>query len=415
MKLISCGIFDKAYIYFFIIYFFLVMLFEFAWIAFNDAVDYNYNILLNMFSQYIGQIFYFIPEIIINKFFFKQKEKPNKLNNLFKREKKTNAIKLIFNDFSNKLTYKDIIFISLVSLLILIYEYINILIQINEDYMILLREQYYFVILLLLIIFSYLIYRIRLYKHQFFFISFIILFSIIRYTNNFIFFKKVDNISIFYIFFELISTFFESIIIVYIKGLMEYKFFSPFKICYAFGLIKSIIIIIISIIVFFVDNDNNDGCYFQVNNTCYLDNMFKEFSKFGFLNFLSIFLYSIICGILKFQFYYIINKYTIFHILLLIQNREFIYYIFNIYYIYNKINVTPISVIIKSISYILEFFMILVFLEIIELNFCGLNENVKRKIKDRADDEVKLSLIDKENENEERNSSFDNSLDDIKD
>ena len=59
--------------------------------------------------------------------------------------------------------------------------------------------------------------------------------------------------------------------------------------------------------------------------------------------------------------------------------------------------------------------MILVFLEIIELNFCGLNENVKRKIKDRADDEVKLSLIDKENENEERNSSFDNSLDDIKD
>ena len=54
--------------------------------------------------------------------------------------------------------------------------------------------------------------------------------------------------------------------------------------------------------------------------------------------------------------------------------------------------------------------MILVFLEIIELNFWGLNENVKRKIKDRADDEVKFSLIDIENE--ERNPSYDSSIND---
>ena len=36
--------------------------------------------------------------------------------------------------------------------------------------------------------------------------------------------------------------------------------------------------------------------------------------------------------------------------------------------------------------------------------------NVKRKIKDRADDEVKFSLIDIENE--ERNPSYDGSLED---
>ena len=77
MKLISCGIFDKTYIYFFIIYFFLVMLFVFVWTAFNEPVDYDYdyNILLNMLSQYIGQIFCFIPEVIINKFFFQTKRK----------------------------------------------------------------------------------------------------------------------------------------------------------------------------------------------------------------------------------------------------------------------------------------------------------------------------------------------------
>jgi len=401
MKFISCGIFDKNYIYFFLIFFFLIILLLFSWEFCNQKITIKNNISFNMFFQYLGQIFCFIPEIIINKFIFKQKEKPNKLNNLFKREKKSIAIELIFNDFSNILTYKDMIYIIFASLLILISDYIDILIKMNDDYLLFLNEQYYFVILLLLIIFSYLIYRIRFYKHQIISISFIILLAIIRYTIKL---NIVASFNILNIFLELISTFFESIIIVYIKGLMEYKFFSPFKICYVFGATNSIIIIILSTIFFFL-YDNKD-CYFNKKETCYLDNLFKKFSEFGFLSFLSMFLYSIIYGIIKLLFCYIINKYTIFHIFLFIQNREFIKYIYK-----EKI----ISVIIMSISYILEFFMILVFLEIIELNFWGLNENVKRKIKDRADDEMRLSLPDKENENEGRNPSFDNSFDDNKD
>jgi len=403
MKFISCGIFDKNYIYFFIIFFFLIILILFPWEFCNQEMSIGKNISFNMFFQYLGQIFCFIPERIINKFIFKQKEKPNKLNNLFKREKKTIAIELIFNDFSNKLTYKDIIYIIFASLLILISDYIDILIKMSDDYILFLNEQYYFVILLLLIIFSYLIYRIRFYKHQIISISFIILLSIIRYTIKL---NIVASFNILNIFLELISTFFESIIIVYIKGLMEYKFFSPFKICYVFGAINSIIIIILSAIFFFL-YDNND-CYFNGKETCYLDNLFKKFSEFGFLSFVSMFLYSIIYGIIKMLFCYIINKYTIFHIFLFIQNREFTNYI------YKEHNMPVISFIIMPISYILEFFMILVFLEIIELNFWGLNENVKRKIKDRADDEMRLSLPDKENENEERNPSFDNSFDDNK-
>ena len=404
MKFISCGIFDKNYIYFFIIFSFLIILILFSWAFCNKEMNIEKNISFNMFFQYLGQIFCFIPEIIINKFFFKQKEKANKLNNLFKREKKSVAIELIFNDFSNILTYKDIIYISFACLLILICDYIDMLIKMSQDYILFLNDQYYFVILLLLIIFSYLIYRIRFYKYQIISITFIILLAIIRYTIKLIIISKVNILNIFL---ELVSTFFESIIIVYIKGLMEYKFFSPFKICYVFGSINIIIIIILSTIFFFV-YDNND-CYFKENETCYLDNLFQKFSEFRILSALSIFLYSIIYGIIKFLFCYIINKYTIFHLFLFIQNREFAKYI------YNEPNINAISIIIMSISYILEFFMILVFLEIIELNFCGLNENIKRKIKDRADDEVRLSLPDKENENEERNPSFDNSFDDNND
>ena len=59
------------------------------------------------------------------------------------------------------------------------------------------------------------------------------------------------------------------------------------------------------------------------------------------------------------------SKYTIFHLFLFIQNKEFINNLFNGFR-----DIIMSSII--SISYILEFFMVLVFLEVIELNFWGL-------------------------------------------
>ena len=388
MKCISCGKFDKAYIYFFIIYFIFVLLLLYIRAIGNN--DLENRIVFYMFFENIGQIFCFIPEIIIDKFCFKQKEKENsnKLNNLLKKEKQTLAIELIFNDFSYKLNYKDIIYISCACLFQLIMDYLNLLTQMNKDYTILLSGQYYFVLLMLLIIFSYLIYRIKFYKHQIYSISFIIALGMIRYLIKLI--NSISNVEIHYMFLQLGTTILESIIIVYIKGLMEYKYFSPYKICYLFGLINNIIIIIISIIFFlFVDYDNND-CYFQGKSICYFENIFIKIKNLGILEFLIIISFSIVYGILKLLINIIIDRYTIFHVFLFIQNREYTNCL------YNEISDVLMSVII-SISYILEFFMALVFLEIIELNFWGLNENVKRKIKDRADEEVKISLIDKDN------------------
>ena len=399
MKFISCGIFDKAYIYFFLIYFIFVMLLLLTWGICESEIKIQNNIAFYMLFNNLGQILCFIPEKIIDKFFFKQKEKSNKSNNLFKKEKQSLAIELIFNDFSYKLTYVDLIYISCASLFLLITDNLNLFIQMKKDYTILLSEQYYFFLLLLLIVFSYLIYRIRFYKHQIYSISFIILLGIIRYLIKLII---NPNREIIYILFEFVATFLESIAIVYIKGLMEFKFFSPYKICYVFGFINSIIIIIISIIFLFFIKYDNENCYFQGKEICYFENLFKKFQDLGILSFISIILFSIFYGILKLLSNIIINKYTIFHLFLFIQNREFTTCIFKEYK-----NILMSAII--SISYLLEFFVILVFLEIIELNFWGLNENVKRKIKERADEEMRLSLT--ENENEERNPSY-NSVDD---
>ena len=112
---------------------------------------------------------------------------------------------------------------------------------------------------------------------------------------------------------------------------MEFKFFSPYKICYVFGFINSIIIIIISIIFLFFIKYDNENCYFQGKEICYFENLFKKFQDLGILSFISIILFSIFYGILKLLSNIIINKYTIFHLFLFIQNREFTTCIFKEY------------------------------------------------------------------------------------
>ena len=49
------------------------------------------------------------------------------------------------------------------------------------------------------------------------------------------------------------------------------------------------------------------------------------------------------------------------------------------------------DIIVLIILFILQFFIILIYLEIIELNFCGLNKNTKRKIQIRANNEMNFS------------------------
>ena len=73
--------------------------------------------------------------------------------------------------------------------------------------------------------------------------------------------------------------------------------------------------------------------------------------------------------------------------------------------IVNATLISIMTIIIKTI----EFLFGLVFLEIIELNFCGLNINLKKSIIDRGDDEKKeiyKSISGNEDDSENRTSSF---------
>ena len=95
------------------------------------------------------------------------------------------------------------------------------------------------------------------------------------------------------------------------------------------------------------------------------------------------------------------NDFSIYHLLILCNIEEFIKQIVNP-------NKTNFDLIILLIFFFIEFLMYLIFLEIIELNFCGLSQNIRKNIKKRALNDSKL-----EDDNDNRDSFIDNNNDDI--
>ena len=73
MKFISCGTFEKAYIYFFIIYSIFVILLLIIWEICYNKIEFQKNIVFYMFFNNIGQILCFIPEKIVDNYFLSKK------------------------------------------------------------------------------------------------------------------------------------------------------------------------------------------------------------------------------------------------------------------------------------------------------------------------------------------------------
>ena len=78
-----------------------------------------------------------------------------------------------------------------------------------------------------------------------------------------------------------------------------------------------------------------------------------------------------------------INSFTAFHLVLLVTFGELINSFFKFY-----VNYSTFDLINNLIAYFFEIIGVLVFIETIELNFCGLNRNLKKNIMFRAGNEV---------------------------
>ena len=191
----------------------------------------------------------------------------------------------------------------------------------------------------------------------------------------------------------------------YSKVLMQIKFISPYKLIYLFGITGLIISLLAAIIAYFIDYEDNLPNYFSSLKAVLNEG---KYYKFYAEIFLIIPLYSF-TNFMQLTFEIL----TIYYL-----NPFYVLLINNVYYIISEfitfmLNLSRDGLIITHfiLAQLSEVFAILgymIYLEIIELNFCGLNSNIRKAIIKKGDEEFKiLSLtqlnldeIEEENEDE---------------
>ena len=383
---ISIGKFKYKYGILIIIYIFLKIL-EYIFIDYLfESEKYNNCKLLDPLLFNIGNILCFFP-VLIQKAISKNKknilQKTNKLEETHK-----GIITYIYNNpYETYITTKDLIRIVFVTILILVGEFCDLLIEVinsnfykGED---LIKKNYFFIEVLIWFLFSKYFLNITYYKQQIFSIFGIMIIGIIRLIYLFFIDSKINwLVELFKLFIELILIICDSVFYGYIKGLMEYKFYSPYKCCYMFGMINFPIILIIYFIVSFIPCNSEFFCKEVNRNNDSFDDIIYVFKNVNFKEIANLLFKIFFSGVEALLINMTMNDFTFYHIIIPIQIEEFINNI------KDQINQEkPIEVIIPLFCY--EFLFYLIFLEIIELNFCGLNKNIRKNIEKRAISDLK--------------------------
>ena len=356
----------------------------------KEKVESSLNILLYIFLMSLTESLMIIPDLLLRKSIFSKKNESN-------IKQKTNLfVKHLLKKRSINFSLKEKVIFLLFGLLKLILDFTNIGFnlhikeeEIEIEKILFIRVTFKFIFLFLL---SIKMYNVQFYRHQYLSIFILTLFD---FSN---FFLRYHYMSIKMIIMTLLAKIFYSfsysLFIVYIKGLMEYKYVSPYKACYIYGFINLFISTLAYIITSLIPcNKDNEACNVIYNEKHYYANILAIFTIHGLFWFIMLLLYSIITVIN----YIIIYKFSTFH--------SFIILIFGqIFYLFYKIgkeenNKKYLLFIIALIATFFNIFFILLFLEIIEINICGISYNTSINIESRAISEIEFSIA----ENKEYN------------
>ena len=385
-RCISCGKINKRYFFLVLgviitLIIYLVVIFEFQKNAKKINLDIDnltfLNILSYTFFLNIGESLMIIPHFILKK---RSSLKNIEINT---RHSTNLSIKYIFNRKSIDFSLKEKINFYSVGLLKLFLYIIFIAYQlyIEIDFKLIKFFTYYFQFeLLFIFLSSKIMYNIQFYRHQY--LSIFIL-TISGFINFLI--KNYDN-KIGKFFFSLFShilySFLKAFITVYIKGLMEYKYISPYKACYIYGIINLIIITIAYIITsFFPCNYNEETCDVLYNGKYYFAHILAIIDISG----LFMFIVLLLKAILLVLNYIIIFNFSVFHSFLIIQLPQIIEAD-----IFENLFENYFRAIFILIFTFINVFFILLFLEIIEINVCKISYNTRKNIENRT----KLDNID---------------------
>ena len=128
--------------------------------------------------------------------------------------------------------------------------------------------------------------------------------------------------------------------------------------------------------------------------------LFKDIAKLNIVHIILLILLPFIFGIVLIFKNKIIYDFTVYHLFIPLLVSSLINdIIFELHYI----NTSNFLILLLISGFIIELIMILVFLEIIEVNCCGLNENLKRNIEARGIIDSFLIKEDDDYDNDEKN------------
>ena len=395
---ISFGKFDLKY-FFYCLSFLIIQIYIHFVIEEDDEILISVHPFLNSFCFFFFFLLNIIPLWIVNT---NSKVKENPIANELKKEENTQYNKYIqsieykyFKSNKNDLSRKDLSKIFFISFVILLTEIVDNIIstkdndketkKYNDDFII-------FEYLFIFLISKY--FEEVYYKHHYF--SFLILIFVEVIKAIYFFIKNLyQTFNIIVIISQIIYTFLYAIYFISIKRIMKYNFIIPPKCNFLIGVIDVPLILIIYIIISLTPLGNKTNEY-------YVDNIFELFKNINFdvKNVIHLISLPFIYGLYLFIASNIIYDYTIYHI----------YFPFLIeYFVENIIKNFGFSVnIFLILIFIIELIMVLIFIEIIEINFCGLNKNIKRNIQSRGiidsslifeddDDEIDYARNDEDN------------------
>ena len=359
MKIIGFGEINKNLLY--IILPSIVMFFETLYFD-GGFKPYDYIITFNL-VQAISKCLTIIPMIYS---YIKNKSLDNKYTTF-----KENLINKKYTYKYQHINLRKFGFLSICIGLTLIFKLLHYAVLFTETF----RLSFWMFDLFYICLYSYFILNVRLYRHQYFSATIILILAILLNIINY-----VGRIKVFYIFSMVVMHAIYGLSIIMKKYVFEFAFTTVYELIFYEGFASLIFFIILFFIAHaFPLNYPVEECGFAIyNNKCYFDNFY---SYYDIINAKEILI--VIFMILYYLVYYIgfnstIKHYTACHIYLISFFEE------SIMYRIIRGEIKDWKLVPNIIVLLLSLFMLLVFNEIIEIKIYNLDYNTKRNIEKRA-------------------------------
>ena len=330
---------------------------ELILLFFKGNIKMNKHSFVLGINASLGMILAFIPDLILKSRLNNKITKEDEIILLGDREK---------NNFKRKLKKFGILF------LCCFFDFTQKLLSFSYDKYVLNNIWIFDIIFIGLL--SWLILGLKLYKHQYYSSLIMVIFGIILNAIKF----ECEGNTFYCLLLSFVIEIFHNLDIVLSKYLMDSLFMTPFEITYIEG-IFSFVLNFIFICISTNNELNNPPLIINLAQHCeyegktYLDNFYAYWDEFKGTEILVFVVQMFSRGLFNLFGHIIAKDFTPSHFIFLLMIGEIVLAFKN----FEPIKIASLFII------LIEIFMLLVFTEIIELNFCGLEYNTKKNIKER--------------------------------